>query len=43
MIDLYAGRRRKITLFLEEAGLPYRIHLVNLGRGDQFRPEFLAH
>jgi GSH-dependent disulfide-bond oxidoreductase len=31
----------KITLFLEETGLPYRIVPVNIGRGDQFNPEFL--
>src|SRR5581483_4574048 len=32
----------KITIFLEETGLPYRIIPVNIGRGEQFRPEFLA-
>ena len=32
----------KITMFLEEAGLPYTIVPVNIGRGDQFKPEFLA-
>jgi GST-like protein len=32
----------KITLFLEETGLPYKIHPVDLNRGDQFKPEFLA-
>lgn len=32
----------KVTIFLEEAGLPYRIVPVNIGRGEQFRPEFLA-
>jgi len=32
----------KITLFLEEAGLPYRIHPVDISAGDQFKPEFLA-
>ena len=45
MIDLYywtTPNGHKITLFLEEAGLPYTIHPVNLSRGDQFRPEFLA-
>jgi GST-like protein len=31
----------KITIFLEEAGLPYRIVPVNIGRGEQFKPEFL--
>jgi GST-like protein len=45
MIDLYywtTPNGHKITLFLEEAGLPYTIHPVDLGRGDQFKPEFLA-
>ncbi|HEX6549819.1 MAG TPA: glutathione S-transferase N-terminal domain-containing protein, partial [Gammaproteobacteria bacterium] len=32
---------RKITIFLEEAGLPYDIHPVDIGNGDQFKPEFL--
>ena len=32
----------KITLFLEEAGLPYEIKPVNIGKGDQFKPDFLA-
>ena len=31
----------KISIFLEEAGLPYTVHLVNIGKGEQFRPEFL--
>ncbi|MCI0600657.1 MAG: glutathione S-transferase N-terminal domain-containing protein, partial [Beijerinckiaceae bacterium] len=45
MIDLYywtTPNGHKITLFLEEAGLPYTIHPVNLNRGDQFKPQFLA-
>ena len=45
MIDLYywtTPNGHKITLFLEEVGIPYTIHPVNLGRGDQFKPEFLA-
>jgi GSH-dependent disulfide-bond oxidoreductase len=45
MIDLYywtTPNGHKITLFLEEAGFPYTIHPVNLSRGDQFKPEFLA-
>ena len=33
---------RKITIALEEMGLPYTVHLVNIGAGDQFKPEFLA-
>ena len=32
----------KITVMLEECGLPYVIRPVNIGRGDQFKPEFLA-
>jgi GST-like protein len=32
----------KITLFLEEAGLPYRIVPVDIGKGAQFAPDFLA-
>jgi hypothetical protein len=32
----------KITIMLEECGLPYRSVPVRIGRGEQFRPEFLA-
>ncbi|MXQ13257.1 glutathione S-transferase N-terminal domain-containing protein [Microvirga makkahensis] len=32
----------KITIMLEECGLPYSVHPVNIGKGDQFTPEFLA-
>ncbi|MCZ8131983.1 MAG: glutathione binding-like protein [Steroidobacteraceae bacterium] len=45
MLDLHywpTPNGHKITLFLEETGLPYRIAPVNIGAGDQFRPEFLA-
>jgi GST-like protein len=45
MIDLYywpTPNGHKITLFLEETGLQYRIVPVNIGKGDQFKPEFLA-
>lgn len=45
MIDLHfwpTPNGHKITIYLEEAGLPYRIVPVNIGRGDQFKPEFLA-
>lgn len=45
MIDLYYAptpNGHKITLFLEEAGLPYRLHRINISAGDQFKPEFLA-
>jgi GSH-dependent disulfide-bond oxidoreductase len=33
---------KKMTILLEELGVPYRITPVNIGRGDQFTPEFLA-
>ncbi|MFL5332838.1 MAG: glutathione S-transferase N-terminal domain-containing protein, partial [Geminicoccaceae bacterium] len=45
MIDLHywpTPNGHKITLFLEETGLPYRIVPVDIGRGEQFRPDFLA-
>ena len=45
MIDLYYAPTPngwKITIMLEECSLPYRIIPVNLGKGDQFKPEFLA-
>ena len=32
----------KVTLFLEEAGLPYELRPVDIGAGDQFEPGFLA-
>jgi len=44
MIDLYywtTPNGHKITLFLEETGLPYTIYPINIGKGDQFEPEFL--
>jgi GST-like protein len=45
MIDLYywpTPNGHKITLFLEEAGLPYAIKPVNIGKGEQFQADFLA-
>jgi GST-like protein len=45
MIDLYywtTPNGHKVTMFLEEAGLPYKIVPVNIGKGEQFKPEFLA-
>jgi GST-like protein len=45
MIDLYywpTPNGHKVTLFLEEAGLPYTIRRVDIGKGEQFAPEFLA-
>lgn len=44
MLDLYywtTPNGHKITLFLEEAGLPYRIIPINISKGEQFQPEFL--
>jgi GST-like protein len=45
VIDLYfwaTPNGLKVKLFLEEAGLPYRTVPVNIGKGEQFKPEFLA-
>jgi len=45
MIDLYywpTPNGHKMTMFLEEAGVPYRIHGVAIGKGEQFAPSFLA-
>jgi len=44
MIDLYywtTPNGHKISLFLEETGLPYRIHPINIGKGEQFAADFL--
>ncbi|MGD9917573.1 MAG: glutathione S-transferase N-terminal domain-containing protein [Paenirhodobacter sp.] len=44
MIELYywpTPNGWKISIALEEMGLPYRLHLVNIGKGEQFAPEFL--
>ncbi|MCK1970468.1 GSH-dependent disulfide bond oxidoreductase [Franconibacter sp. IITDAS19] len=45
MIDLYYAptpNGHKVTLFLEEAELDYRLHRVDISKGEQFKPEFLA-
>lgn len=45
MIDLYTyttPNGRKPAILLEELALPYTIHKINIGKGDQFSPEFLA-
>ena len=45
MIELYywpTPNGHKISIALEEMGLPYEIKLVNIGAGEQFKPEFLA-
>jgi GST-like protein len=44
MIDLYSWptpNGQKIHIMLEECGLPYRVHGIDIGAGDQFAPEFL--
>jgi GST-like protein len=45
MLDLYfwpTGNGKKITIMLEECGLPYRLIPVNINKGDQFTPEYEA-
>jgi GST-like protein len=45
MIDVYTWATpngHKVHIMLEECGLPYNVHAVNIGAGDQFQPEFLA-
>ena len=45
MIDLHywtTPNGHKVTMFLEESGIGYRIVPVNISKGEQFRPEFLA-
>ncbi|MDP3749623.1 MAG: glutathione S-transferase N-terminal domain-containing protein [Phenylobacterium sp.] len=44
MIDLYTAKTpngRKISIMLEECGLPYRVNMVDIGRGEQFQPDFI--
>jgi len=45
MIELYTWQTpngRKVSIMLEECGLPYDVHPVNLGKGEQHAPEFTA-
>ena len=45
MIDLYTWgtpNGRKVSIMLEECGLPYRAHAVDIGKGEQFSAAFLA-
>jgi len=45
MIDLYTWgtpNGRKVSIMLEECGLPYKVHAINIGKDDQFTPEFVA-
>lgn len=45
MIDLYTWSTpngRKVSIMLEECALPYRVHPIDIGKGDQFKPDFVA-
>jgi GST-like protein len=45
MIEVYSWptpNGHKVHIMLEECGLPYRVHAVDIGAGDQFKPGFLA-
>lgn len=44
MIDLYTWgtpNGKKISIALEEMGLPYTVHAVDIGKNEQFAPDFL--
>ncbi len=44
MIDLYSWATpngHKVHIMLEECGLPYNVHAIDIGAGDQFKPDFL--
>jgi GST-like protein len=45
MIELYTWgtpNGKKVSVMLEEIGLPYNLHPINIGQGDQFKPEYVA-
>ena len=45
MIDLYTWTTpngRKVSIMLEEVGLPYKVHPINIGKNEQFTPAFIA-
>jgi GSH-dependent disulfide-bond oxidoreductase len=45
LIDLYTWSTpngRKVSIMLEECALPYVAHPIDIGKGDQFKPEFVA-
>jgi GST-like protein len=45
MIQLYTWgtpNGKKVSIMLEEIAMPYEVHPINLGQGDQFKPEYLA-
>jgi GST-like protein len=44
VIDLYTWSTpngRKVSIMLEEVGLPYRVHAINIGKDEQFAPDYL--
>jgi GST-like protein len=45
LIDLYTWSTpngRKVSIMLEELGLPYKAHAIDIGKGDQFQPDFVT-
>ena len=45
MIELYTWSTpngRKVSIMLEELALPYNVHAINIGKDDQFKPEYIA-
>ncbi len=45
LIDLYTWSTpngRKVSIMLEELGLPYNVHAIDIGKGDQFQPDFVT-
>jgi GST-like protein len=45
MIDLYTWTTpngRKVSVMLEECGLEYSVHAIDIGKGEQFKPEFIT-
>jgi GST-like protein len=45
MIELYTWgtpNGRKVSVMLEETGLPYQVHTVDISKGEQFKPDFVA-
>ena len=45
MIDLYTAETPngwKASIMLEEVGLPYNVHRIDIGKDDQFKPEYVA-
>ena len=44
MIDAYTWKTsngRKVTIMLEEIQIPYRLHPIDIGKDDQFKPEYV--